>query len=71
MNFTNKIAYCKINFPEVGEENFLKDINLPFIYEPVLDETLNTCRIKLSDLRRGIIPPWTSARLLSPIPSSE
>ncbi len=31
--------------------DFKKDLNMPIVYEPVLDETLDTATIKLSDLR--------------------
>ena len=49
---TNKIKSLQIVFPE-GEEDFTQHINLPLSYEPVLDETLNTAKIVISDLRQN------------------
>ena len=66
MEFTNKIAYCKIEFPNVGEVDFLKDLNIPVIFEPVLDETLDTCTIRLSDLRGGDYPSVNVSKAFEP-----
>ena len=53
MNFTNCVAYCKIEFAGIGEVDFRKDLNLPIVFCPVLDETLDTAVIVLTDLRKA------------------
>ncbi len=43
MEFKNKIAYCTITFPHKGEIDFTSALNLPIVFNPVLDETLDIC----------------------------
>ena len=66
MELINRVAYCKIDFPGVDEVDFVKDLNFPFVYESVLDETLNTCTIRLSDLRRGDYPQVDVSKAFEP-----
>ncbi len=66
MDFTNKVAYCTITFPHIGEVDFIKDLNLPIIYEPVLDETLDTATIKLTDLRKADYPKIDVSKAFEP-----
>lgn len=66
MKFTNKVAYCKITFPHIGEVNFIKALNLPIVYEPVLDETLDTATIKLTDLRKADYPTVDVSKAFEP-----
>lgn len=56
MKFYNKIAYCKITFPHKGEIDFKWALNMPITFSPVLDETLDTATIKLTDLRQADYP---------------
>ncbi|MDE6442182.1 MAG: hypothetical protein K2L12_05480 [Clostridia bacterium] len=51
MTLNNEVSYCYITFPHIGDVDFKKDLILPIVFEPVLDETLNTATITLSDLR--------------------
>lgn len=66
MKFTNRVSYCKIEFYGIGEIDFSKDINLPFSYEVALDETLDTAKIRLSNLRRGDYPKVDISKAFEP-----
>ncbi len=52
----NKVSYCIITFPHIGEINFTQSLNMPIAYNPVLDETLDTATIKLTALRQADYP---------------
>ncbi len=66
MKFFNKIAYCKITFHPIGEVDFKKDLNLPIVYNAVLDETLDTANIKLTDLRQADYPAVDVSKAFEP-----
>lgn len=66
MKFKNKIAYCTITFPHKGEIDFTSALNLPIVFNPVLDETLNTATIKLTDLRKEDYPTIDVSKAFEP-----
>lgn len=66
MDFTSKVAYCKIAFSHKGEVDFTKDLNLPIVFESVLDETLDTATIKLTDLRKADYPKIDVSKAFEP-----
>lgn len=52
----NKINYCRIIFQNNSEIDFVAALSLPIQFNCVLDETLNTATIKLTDLRQDDYP---------------
>ena len=66
MEQKNKISYCKITFPHKGEIDFTSELNVPIGYEPVLDETLDTATIKLTDLRQEDYPTIDVSKAFEP-----
>lgn len=47
----NKVKSCVFTFWDGTEVDFTAALNLPITYNTVLDETLDTAQIKLTDLR--------------------
>lgn len=56
MKINNEIAYCLIVLPHKGELDFTRSLNMPIAFNSVLDETLNTATVKLTDLRQSDYP---------------
>lgn len=66
MEAKNTIAFCTITFSHKGEINFTSALNIPIVFNPVLDETLNTATIKLTDLRQDDYPAIDVSKAFEP-----
>ena len=54
----NRIKSCVFNFWKNKKIDFTKALALPVVYNPVLDETLDTVTLKLTDLRQKDFPEF-------------
>lgn len=63
---SNKVSYCYLRLHNGKEIDFKDALNIPIIFNPVLDETLDSGSIKLSDLRREDYPEIDVSRPFEP-----
>lgn len=52
----NKVAKCAFTFWKDKKVDFTSALNMPIVYNPVLDETLDTATILLTDLKAKDYP---------------